>query len=158
VTALDYTKVRELEKRDEDILGFGEAWGTSDYQWSLGDEIAKFLHELVDDTHGSGGFRDGESINPDINAEGPGWGRTVVSDEFGESLEEYVLDPDPETRQYMENIGRGLYQIRQTEGWETNLALTGTLENPEINATEIDTINQIRKQHAYDQVRETIAG
>jgi len=150
VTALDYTKVRELEERDEDILGFGEAWGTSDNQWSLGDEIAQFLHELVDDAYGT-------VNNSDVNAEEPGYGNTVVSDEFGESLEEYVLDPDPETRQYMENIGRGLYTIRQNQGWDTNLALTGTLENPEITATTIDTINEIREQHAYNEVRDRVA-
>lgn len=150
VTALDYTKVRELEERDEDILGFGEAWGTSDNQWSLGDEIAQFLHELVDDAYGT-------VNNSDVNAEEPGYGNTVVSDEFGESLEEYVLDPDPETRQYMENIGRGLYTIRQNQGWDTNLALTGTLENPEITATTIDIINEIREQHAYNEVRDRVA-
>jgi len=153
VTALDYTKVRELEQRDEDILGFGQNRGPSDNnQWSVGDEISQFLHELVDDIHGA-------VNNPDVDYDKDAdyeYGRTVVSDEFGESLEEYVLDPEPETRQYMENIGRGLYQIRQQEGWDTNLALTGTLENPEITAAEIDTINEIREQHAYDQVREKV--
>lgn len=150
VTALDYTKVRELEERDEDILGFGPNRGPSDNnQWSVGDEISQFLHELVDDAYGT-------VNNSDVNTEESGWGNTVVSDEFGESLEEYVLDPDPETRQYMENIGRGLYTIRQNQGWDTNLALTGTLENPEITATTVDQINEIREQHAYDQVREMV--
>ena len=159
VTALDYTKVRELEQRDEDILGFGPNRSPSDNdQWSVGDKIDQFLNELVDDVYITGYSEDGEEINPDLNrSEDANPGKTVVSDEFGGSLEEYVLDPDPETRQYMENVGRGLYTIRQQEGWDTNLALTGTLQNPEITATTIDQINEIREQHAYNEVRDRVA-
>ena len=80
-------------------------------------------------------------------------GHTVVSDEFGESLEEYIVDPDPETREYMENIGRGIYKIRQEQGWDIDFALTGTVEDPEIRGITTEKINDIRADQAYDEVR-----
>jgi len=155
VTALDYSKVRELELRNEDILGFGPNDGPADNDYeSLGDEIGQFLTELVDDYYFSGIM--GQS--PDMNIrEDVQVGRTLVSDEFGESLEEYVVDPDPETRDHVENIGRGIHTIRQEQGWDTDLALTGTIDNPEIRGTTRDRINEIRADQAFDQIRERVA-
>jgi len=140
VTALDYTKARELELRNEDILGFGPNPGPSDNDYeSLGDEIGQFLTQLVDDMYITGYQEDDQEINPDIDRpDDVTEGHTLVSDEFGESLEEYVVDPDPETREYVENIGRGIYTIRQEQGWDTDLALTGTIEDPEIRGTTKD--------------------
>ncbi|WP_133305075.1 hypothetical protein [Halonotius pteroides] len=159
VTALDYSKARELELRNEDILGFGPNDGPADNDYeSLGDEIGQFLTELVDDQYVTGYVEDGEEINQDINRQdGIQVGGTLVSDEFGESLEEYVTDPDPETREYVENIGRGIYTIRQEQGWDTDLAITGTVENPEIRGTTLERINEIRADQAYDQVRQRVA-
>ena len=158
VTALDYTKARELELRNEDILGFGPNDGPNDNDYeSLGDEIGQFLTELVDDMYITGHSEDGQEINSDINRSKEVWaGLTLVSDEFGESLEEYVVNPDPETREYVENIGRGIYTIRQEQGWDTDLALTGTIDNPEIRGTTRDRINEIRADQAYDQIRDRV--
>jgi hypothetical protein len=83
---------------------------------------------------------------------------TLVSDEFGESLESFVTDPSAEERQYVENIARGMYQIQEQEGWGTSLALTGTIEDPEILPTDQETVNAVREDQAYDQVRERVAG
>jgi len=160
VTALDYTKARELELRNQDILGFGPNDGPNDNDYeSLGDEIGQFLTELVDDMYITGYSEDGQEINPDINRSKEVWaGLTLVSDEFGESLEEYVVDPDPETREYVENIGRGIYTIRQEQGWDTDLALTGTIEDPEIRGTTKDKVNEIRADQAYSQIRQRVTG
>jgi hypothetical protein len=154
VTALDYTKARELELRNEDILGFGPDEGPTDNDYkSLGDEIGQFLTELVDDYHLSGIM--GQS--PDMNkGEDVQIGSTLLSDGSGESLEEYVVDPDADTREYVENIGRGIYTIRQEQGWDTDLALTGTVENPEIRGTTRERINEIRADQAFDQIRERV--
>jgi hypothetical protein len=164
VTALDYSKARELELRNEDILGFGPNDGpNTDKYLSLGDQIGQFLTELVDD-YGFTGFHgeDGTDINPDMNIgteeTGEMVAQTLVSDEFGESLEEYVVDPDQETREYVENIGRGIYTIRQEQGWDTTLALTGTIEDPEIRGTTRETVDTIRADQAYDEVKQRVTG
>ena len=80
VTALDYSKARELELRNEDILGFGPSDGPVDNDYeSLGDEIGQFLTELVDDYHLSGIM--GQS--PDMNkGDDVQIGSTLVSDEL----------------------------------------------------------------------------
>jgi hypothetical protein len=67
-------------------------------------------------------------------------------------------DPDPDKRQQLENVGRGIYQVRQQtpKDWETALALTGTIEEPEIRATTQETVNQIRRDQAYNEVRERV--
>ncbi len=160
VTALDYTKARELELRNEDILGFGPNPGPSDNDYeSLGDDIGRFLTQLVDDMYITGYQEDDQEINPDIDRpDDVTEGHTLVSDEFGESLEEYVVNPDPETREYVENIGRGIYTIRQEQGWDTDLAITGTVEDPEIRGTTRDRINEIRADQAYDEVRQRVTG
>ena len=164
VTALDYTKARELELRNEDILGFGPAdASTTDKYLSLGDQIGQFLTELVDD-YGFTGYEgeDGTDINPDMNIgteeTGEMVAQTLVSDEFGESLEEYIVDPDPETREYVENIGRGIYTIRQEQGWDTALALTGTVDDPEIRGTTRERVDEIRADQAYDEVKQRVTG
>jgi len=56
----------------------------------------------------------------------------------------------------VENIGRGIYTIRQEQGWDTDLALTGTVENPEIRDTTRERINEIRADQAFDQIRERV--
>lgn len=151
VTSLDYTKVREIEAKDENIMGFGEVPGSDGYQVSLGDIIERFLVNLVDDSGHN-------SLLDETEAEEKG-GSCLVSDEFGESLEhDYLLDPDPESRQYVENIARGIYQIGEQMGWNTEMVLTGTIDEPEMRITERETANEVRKQHAYDQVREMVSG
>jgi hypothetical protein len=151
VTAFDYDKGRQLES--EEVLGFRE--NESGTLVGLGDRIGETMRQLVDDM-GVTGYNNNEDLNLD-NAR-PDWGGTLVSDEFGESLEGYITNPTTEKRQYMEKIGRGLFQIRNQEGFGASIALTGTLEDPEILPTDQDTVNQVRQDQAYDQVRERVAG
>lgn len=151
VTAFDYDKGRKLES--EEVLGFRE--NESGTLVGLGDRIGETMRQLVDDM-GVTGYNNNEDLNLD-NAR-PDWGGTLVSNEFGESLEEYITNPTTEKRQYMEDIGRGLFQIRNQEGFGASIALTGTLEDPEILPTDQDTVNQVRQDQAYDQVRERVTG
>lgn len=56
---------------------------------------------------------------------------THVSKEFGRSVDEAVNNPDAEKAQYMENIGRGVQLFYEERDLRTNLAVGGTLEEPE---------------------------
>jgi len=149
VTALDYTKARQLES--ENILGLGNN-GKGAIN-GVGDYLGVVLFQLVDDM-GITGY----DTNPDLDLPNPqvAVDGTLVSDEFGESIEEYVTNPTTEKRQYMENIARGMHQIQQEEGWGTSLALTGTLKDPEILPTDQETVNQVRQDEAYDEARERV--
>jgi hypothetical protein len=153
VTALDYTKARELESSEENILGLGE--NNAGGHVSIGDYIGDTLLELVDDK-GITGYDNNQDRN--LDQARTAMDGTLVSDEFGESLENFVTDPSAEERQYMENIARGMYQIQEQEGWGTSLALTGTIEDPEILPTDQATVNAVREDQAYSQVRERVAG
>lgn len=151
VTAFDYEKARDLQSQG--ILGL-ESNGKGVIN-GVGDYLGVVLFQLVDDI-GITGY----DTNPDLDLPNPqvAVDGTIVSDEFGESIEEYVTNPTTEKRQYMENIGRGMHQVQQQEGWGTSLALTGTLEDPEILPTDQETVNQVRQDQAYDQVKERVAG
>jgi hypothetical protein len=149
VTALDYTKARELERADEEFFRFGmnDEGGYN----SLGDYLVQTMMETVDDM-GVTGYDN----NPDReNVAAPADGK-LVSDTFGESIEDYITNPTPESRQQPENLSRGIYQIFQQEGWDTSIALTGTIEDPEILPTDQSTVNAVREDQAYDQVREKV--
>jgi hypothetical protein len=149
VTALDYTKARELEKRETDYFPFGI--NDDGGYVSVGDYFVWSMMEMVDDM-GITGY----DINPDIENIGVPTDGRLVSDTFGESVEEYVANPTTDSREQFENISRGLYQIFEQEGWDTSIALTGTIENPEILPTDQKTVNAIRQDQAYDQVRERV--
>jgi hypothetical protein len=56
---------------------------------------------------------------------------THVSKEFGRSVDEAVDNPDAEKMQYMENVGRGVQLFYEEHDLRTNLAVGGTLEEPE---------------------------
>ncbi|SDJ63853.1 hypothetical protein SAMN05216226_106148 [Halovenus aranensis] len=151
VTALDYTKARELES--EDILGLTE--NDAGVVNAVGDWVGVALFQMVDDMGITGYDNNPDRDNTNIGAALDG---TLVSDSFGQALEEFVTDPTPEKREYIKNISRGLYQIQQEQGWEATVALEGTLEDPEILPTNQATINAVRGDQAYDQVRERVAG
>jgi len=153
VTAFDYTKARELEASDENILGLGE--NNNGEMVSVGSRIGGALFQLVDDM-GITGY----DVNEDRDLPQARTSVTspLVSDEFGESLEDHITEPNTEKRGHLENIARGMYQIQEQEGWGSHLALTGTLNEPEILPTDQDTVNQVRQDRAYDEVRERVTG
>jgi len=154
VTALDYTKARELES-EESVLRFNDQENDQGGISGFGDYVALTLYQLVDDM-GITGYDNNQDMdipNSEFALDG-----NLVSDEFGESLEDFVINPSNEEKQYIENIARGMYQIQQQEGWGTSLALTGTIEDPEILPTNQATVNAVREDQAYSRVRERVAG
>ena len=155
VTALEYSKARELESSDDNILGMGE--NTVGGINSIGDYIGVVLYELVDDM-GITGYNNNPDRDLSSSIDEAALDGTLVSDGFGESLEEFITNPSSEERQYVENIARGMYQIQEQEGWGTSLSLTGTIEDPEILPTDQGTVNAVREDQAYDQVRERVVG
>jgi len=56
---------------------------------------------------------------------------THVSQEFGESIEDAFYSLDEQKLEYMENIGRGMQLFYEEHGGRANLAVGGTLEEPE---------------------------
>lgn len=147
VTAFDYEKARELESQGILGLGKNKAGGFN----AVGDSIGIVLFDLVDDMSITGYDTNPDRSLHDAQAVIDG---TLVSDSFGRSIENYITDPTTQKRQYIENVARGMFQIQQQEGWGTSFALTGTLEDPEIIPTDQNIINQVRKDEAYDEVRE----
>lgn len=149
VTALDYTKARELERSEDGFFRFGMN-DDGGYN-SLGDYLIQTLMQSVDDM-GVTGYDN----NPDRkNIAAPADGK-LVSDSFGESIEEYVTNPNSELRAKFNQLSRGIFQIFQQEGWNTSIAITGTLEDPDILPTDQATVNAVRQDQAYDQVRERV--
>lgn len=157
VSPLAYRKARELESLDMLGLGNEEKLEENENYTAVGDYFIEAIDGLVDDV-GIQGY--GKNPDVDLKEQRPGIGGRVVSHEFGDSVEQYMENPDPETRQQLENISRGLYQLRQqtSQGWQTPLAITGTIQNPEIRATTQETVNQIRVDQAYDQVKQRVTG
>ncbi|WP_436901196.1 twin-arginine translocation signal domain-containing protein [Halovenus halobia] len=74
-----------------------------------------------------------DSAENDLNFESPPPNGLVthVSQEFGRSVEDAFYDLDEEKLQYMENIGRGMQLFYEEHTGRTNLAVGGTLEEPE---------------------------
>ncbi|MUV89131.1 hypothetical protein GJ629_03790 [Halapricum sp. CBA1109] len=149
VTAFDYTKARQLES--EGVLGMGENddGGIN----AVGDYLVQTMMHTIDDMGITGYDNNPDRKNKSLPTDGK-----LVSDEFGESIEDYVLNPTSEKRNRLQNVSRGIYQVFQEHGWNSSIAITGTLEDPEILPTDQDTVNQVRQDQAYDQVRERVAG
>jgi hypothetical protein len=56
---------------------------------------------------------------------------THVSKEFGRSIGEAINNPNAEKMQYMENVGRGIQLFYENKDLRSNLAVGGTLEQPD---------------------------
>ena len=56
---------------------------------------------------------------------------THVSQEFGESVEDAFYSLDEQKLEYMENIGKGVQLFYEEHGGRANLAVGGTVEEPE---------------------------
>ena len=88
----------------------------------------------------------------------------VISDEFGESLENYVLNPGQNyERQDIRDTARKIFSAAEkqkdlpySEQKNIRLALTGTLDQPEIFHPRKETVEEIRDDMMYDEVRQQI--
>jgi hypothetical protein len=74
-----------------------------------------------------------DSAQNDLNFESPPPNGLVthVDPEFGRSVEDAFYNLDEEKLEYMENIGRGMQLFYEEHDGRTNLAVGGTLEEPE---------------------------
>ena len=149
VTAADYTKGRKLEKQQAINLGDKNQKGDTR---GFGDYMGVMLNELVDDL--GRGWSD--SQNPDRDFGVDHSYQTLVTDSFGESIENYIVDPDPEKRRKLEETARGLYQIMQEEEWDISMVLAGTVEKPEFYKVGQKTVNQIRESGEWDYSEQNI--
>jgi hypothetical protein len=55
-----------------------------------------------------------------------------VSQEFGGSVEDAFYDLDEQKLEYMENIGKAMQLFYEEHGGRANLAIGGTLEQPDL--------------------------
>jgi hypothetical protein len=144
VTAFDYEKARELESRG--IL-----------EPEINNELLWATMELIDDAGGTG--YDYSSVDVETGAEWhmPDRGLNgVVSDSFGESIEDYVTDPTKEKREYLKGTSRAIFSALDKYGFGEPIALDGTIQEPEILHTTQETRDSIIEDAAYDEVRERI--
>jgi hypothetical protein len=154
VTVFDYSKARELES--EGILGIESRL---DINNGVGGYLIAGMINTVDDTGPHVWYKDNPDVNHEHSRDPEGLMNGVVSNSFGESVEEYVTDPTPEKRQRFREISRGLLNVyNEEDDWSTKIAVDGTLEDPEVYRTDVETINQIRADEAYDEVRERVTG
>lgn len=127
VTAFDYGKARQMEE-----MGLLEP-GT------IGRPIVGAAIHAIDDRKND--RRDRQVVD--------GW-PVEVSDSFGRSVEDYVLNPTVEKKRQFENFGRAVYSIFETKfgeyehngspitGYSQPLKIEGTLENPELYHEPMD--------------------
>ena len=144
VMAFDYEKARELESR-----GIIEPEINNELLWAM--------TELVDDAGGTG--YDYSSLDVESGSEWhmPDRGLNgVVSDSFGESIEDYVTDPTKEKREYLKGTSRAIFSALDKHGFGEPIALDGTIQEPEIHHTRQETRDSIIEDAAYDEVRERV--
>ena len=74
-----------------------------------------------------------DSAQNDLNFDNPPPNGLVthVSQDFGESAEDAFYSLDEQKLEYMENIGRGMQLFYEEHGGRANLAVGGTVEEPE---------------------------
>lgn len=143
VTAFDYRKARELESQG--LLGFEE--NTIGNMAGLGDMIANGLISFVDDESqywNESPDRNWEDNTSRIDG-------MVVSDSFGKSVEDVIVNPTKEKFQLMENVGRGIFVSQQAETWHQSIALMGSIQDPEILLTDHETVNQVRNEQQFSE-------
>jgi hypothetical protein len=143
VSVFDYEKRRELEEQ-----GKVEAQpADTSVFWAL--------THAVDDAALNG--YDMSEIEQETGVDAAysdGWINAVVSDSFGESLEEYVKNPEEGdyTREDFETAARTVFTALETENFGGEFALDGDLANPEVYKAEKETLEEIRADMAYDEV------
>jgi hypothetical protein len=143
VTAFDYRKARELESQG--LLGFEK--NTIGNMAGLGDMIANGLISFVDDESqywNQSPDRNWEDNTSRIDG-------MVVSDSFGKSVEDVIVNPTKEKFQLMENVGRGIFVSQQAETWDQSIALMGSIQDPEILLTDHETVNHVRNEQQFSE-------
>jgi hypothetical protein len=147
VSVFDYEKRRELEKQGKIEA---QPADTSVF-WAL--------THAVDDAALNGYNFDGFDEETGVDAQHTNEGiNAVVSDRFGESLEEYVKNPEEGdyTREDFETAARTVFTALETENFGGEFALDGDLANPEVYKAEKETLEEIRADMAYDEIGSSV--
>ena len=143
LSPLDYERGRELDKRGE----LGENFDL---------RMLNALNQLVDDAPE---FYDyDESTRSGAESQMPVGGKPnpVISDSFGESVQDYAENPTTQGYRHLEGTSRAIFSAMAKQGWSKPIALDGTIENPEVYHATEETIDSIHEDRAYDDVRQKV--
>jgi hypothetical protein len=142
LSALDYERGRELERRGELSENFDR-------------RMLNALNNMVDDAPQFYDYDEetnsgAESLTPNKEF------KPVISDSFGQSVSDYARNPTKEKKRYLEGTSRVIFSAMDKQGWDEPIALDGTIENPEIYHATEETIEEIHQDKAYDQVKNRV--
>lgn len=76
----------------------------------------------------------------------------VISDSFGESVEEYTENPSAEGYKHFEGASRALFSALHKNGFDQSIAVDGTMENMKLYNVNEETASRIHENELYDQV------
>lgn len=128
VTPFDFSKAQQMAK--EDKLEKSDR-GTHPYR-AVSAGITAGLSNMVDNAQ-----------NDTNMSEVPSNGiLSAVSESFGNSIQDAYYNPTGEKVQQMKNVGRAITLFYDEKGWNSELGIGGTLENPEIYDLNEDGIQR----------------
>lgn len=130
VTALEYTKARELEEMGGVDLARPD-WAIGVTLYHMVDDIENDIGPTGDDVHSYGRTA--------------GWD-IIVEDSLGESLEDFKKNPTKQKAEYFRNTARGMKLALDKQGYDEPLRLSGTLEDPTYEHLARDEFEQIIDQ------------
>jgi len=142
LSPLDYEKGRKLERRGELSDSFDRM-------------MLNALNSIVDDApqfydYDKNTESGADSLTPNNDFE------AVISSSFGESVEDYANDPSVEGYDNLIGTSRAIFSAMAKQGWNEPIAIDGTIEDPEIYHATEETIEDIHKDRAYDEVKSMI--
>ncbi len=147
--AFNYTKGRKLQYQ-EDIEEGGLEKGMVDL-YLLGGMLS-----FVDDAPDHVGYPEDEETGGIWNYPWE-WVRdttshVVVSDSFGESVEEYTENPSVKGYKHFEGASRALFSALYKNGFDQSIAVDGTMENMKLYNVSEQTVSRIHENKLYNQV------
>jgi hypothetical protein len=148
--AFNYTKGRKLQYQEGIEEGGGLEKGLIDLYLLNG------MLSFVDDAPDIGGYP--EEAETGGIWEYPGeWAtdltsHVVISNSFGESVEEYTENPSVEGYKHFEGTSRALFSALYKNGFDQSIAVDGTMENMKLYNVKEETASRIHENELYDQV------
>ncbi|MBY6294176.1 hypothetical protein GLU60_02195 [Nanohaloarchaea archaeon H01] len=151
--AFNYTKGRKLQYQ-EGIEEGGLEKGMVDL-YLLGGMLS-----FVDDAPDHVGYPEEVETGGDWNYPWE-WVRdttshVVVSNSFGESVEEYTENPSAEGYKHFEGTSRALFSALYKNGFGQSIAVDGTMEDPKFYNVNEETASRIHENELYDQVTDEV--
>ncbi len=142
LSPLDYERGRELERRGELSENFDR-------------RMLNALNNMVDDAPQYYDYD--EETNSGADRLTPNQDFVpVISDSFGESVQDYAEDPTTQKYRQLEGTSRAIFSAMDKQGWNEPIAIDGTIEKPEVYHATEETIEDIHEDRAYDQVRQRV--